>query len=75
MIIKKQGYISENDIPLDIRQKTPAVSDSGLAGLEKEVIRNALRETGNNISKTAKILGIGRGALRYKMKKYGIAVE
>ncbi len=74
MIIKKQGNISEDDIPLDIRQKNFVVSDSKLAGAEKEAIQDALRETGNNISKAAKMLGIGRGALRYKIKKYGISI-
>lgn len=39
---------------------------------EKELIIKVLNETGWNQSKAAKILGIGRFALRYRMKKFGL---
>lgn len=37
---------------------------------EKELIRNALFKSKNNITKASKILGIKRTTLRYKMDKY-----
>ena len=35
-------------------------------------IRNALRQAGGNVAGTARILGIGRNALRYRMRRFGI---
>ncbi len=43
-----------------------------LAEMEEELIRKALKETGGNKNKAAKILGIPRTTLWRKMKKYGI---
>jgi DNA-binding NtrC family response regulator len=40
--------------------------------LEKELILNALKETGWIQTKAAKLLGTSRRIIRYKMKKYGI---
>lgn len=39
---------------------------------EKELIAAALAEAGNNQSRAAALLGIGRFGLRYKMKKLGM---
>jgi DNA-binding NtrC family response regulator len=38
--------------------------------LEKELIAQAARITGGNVAKTARLLNIPRGTLRYKMEKY-----
>lgn len=35
-------------------------------------IREALRRTGGNVVAAARLLGIGRNALRYRMRRYGI---
>lgn len=40
--------------------------------VEKKLIVKALKEENNNISRTAKKLGIKRQALQYKLKKYGL---
>ena len=42
-----------------------------LEDVEKQFLKQALDMTGWNQSKTAKLLGLGRGALQYRMKKYG----
>ena len=48
----------------------------GLVGdlerIERNALVTALEETGWNISRAARVLGVGRTALQYKMKKYGI---
>ena len=44
-----------------------------LSVLEARAIRSALRRTGNNQTQAARLLGIGHDALRYRLKKYGIA--
>jgi two-component system response regulator HydG len=40
--------------------------------VEKELILNTLEETGNNITRTAEILGITRRGLQYKLKELKI---
>jgi DNA-binding NtrC family response regulator len=45
----------------------------GLAAQEREIVIRALVETDGNQSDAAKRLGIGRDALRYKMKKHGLS--
>jgi DNA-binding NtrC family response regulator len=42
---------------------------------ERQLILKALEESGNNQSKAARLLQIGRDSLRYKLKKYGLPVE
>ncbi|TET07141.1 two-component system response regulator, partial [Candidatus Aerophobetes bacterium] len=43
-----------------------------VGGLEKEIITTALEETGGVQTEAAKLLGISRRIIRYKMEKYGI---
>jgi DNA-binding NtrC family response regulator len=47
-------------------------SDASLAEHERQLVANALERAKGNQSQAAKTLGIGRDALRYKMKKYGL---
>ena len=44
--------------------------DRVLAEVEAPLIRSVLKFTDNNQSKTAAILGMSRGTLRKKMRKY-----
>ena len=46
----------------------------GNAGLldEPDSIRQALLQAEGNVMRTARLLGISRGALRYRMRQYGI---
>jgi arginine utilization regulatory protein len=43
-----------------------------LARVEEEWIRRALRETGGNVLQAARLLGIPRQTLQYKLKKWGL---
>lgn len=56
------------DSPID-------TDDSGsiLAHQERRLVVEALRTTAGNQSEAARRLGIGRDALRYKMKRYGLS--
>jgi DNA-binding NtrC family response regulator len=47
-------------------------SDASLAEHERQLVSNALERAKGNQSLAARALGIGRDALRYKMKKYGL---
>jgi len=49
------------------------VADSLLDDNEKRLVSGALAKAGWNQSEAARLLRIGRDALRYKMKKYGLA--
>ncbi len=41
--------------------------------VEKNLISQAVQMTGGNVAKTARLLNLPRGTLRYKMEKYGLA--
>jgi len=61
-----------------VRQQidSPAdTDDSGsiLADQERRLVVEALQTTAGNQSEAARRLGIGRDALRYKMKRYGLS--
>ncbi len=47
--------------------------DEALERLEREMLERALAEAGGVAQRAAKMLGIGRGAMQYKLKKYGLA--
>jgi len=82
LVMAKGDAILAKDLPLEIQK----ISDSShptlpsgrfslkerVGELEKELITNALEETGWIQTKAAKLLGISRRIIRYKMKKYGI---
>ncbi|SVC71367.1 uncharacterized protein METZ01_LOCUS324221, partial [marine metagenome] len=48
------------------------IGDTTLPGAERTMIERALLETAGNVSRAARILGITRMAMRYRMKKHGI---
>ena len=53
----------------DIKMPREGIS---LEKLEENLLRQALAMTGDNQSKAAELLGLGRDALRYRMKKVGM---
>src|SRR5712672_117681 len=78
--------IDEKDIHLDIRQSKAgaAASSSGdqflpegmtLEQWEDNMIREALRRANGNKSQAARLLGLSRNALRYRLSKLGVADE
>jgi DNA-binding protein Fis len=42
--------------------------------VERDLIRQAVSRTGGNVSRAAKLLGLSRGALRYRLEKYQLSV-
>jgi DNA-binding NtrC family response regulator len=70
------------DIHLDLRPPKAANGASGflpegmtLEHWEDEMIREALRRANGNKSQAARLLGLSRNALRYRLSKIGIADE
>jgi len=77
------SVIDGADIRLDVVPPGPAASGSAatvpfppegmtLEGLEDEIIREALRRAGGNKSQAARLLGLSRNALRYRLSKIGV---
>ncbi len=51
------------------------VLDVVVGEVEKELVEKAFRITGGNVAKTARILNVPRGTLRYKLEKYQLTSE
>jgi DNA-binding NtrC family response regulator len=80
--------IDVNDLPAALLGAAPSIAsdgrstpptqpaavqeDASLAEHERQLVVSALDKASGNQSHAARALGIGRDALRYKMKKYGL---
>jgi DNA-binding NtrC family response regulator len=80
--LAKGNVLEASDIHLDVRP-TKGVSASGgflpdgmtLEQWEDEMVQEALRRANGNKSQAARLLGLSRNALRYRLSKIGIADE
>jgi DNA-binding NtrC family response regulator len=80
--LAKGTALEASDIHLDVR---PAKAANGASGFlpegmtlehwEDEMIQEALRRANGNKSQAARLLGLSRNALRYRLSKIGIADE
>ena len=43
--------------------------------VERDLLVKALEKTGGNVARTSRLLNVPRGTLRYKLDKYGLAVN
>jgi DNA-binding NtrC family response regulator len=64
---------SPSNLEAAVRAPESAPTASMLEDTERRLISDALAKTSGNQSEAARLLRIGRDALRYKMKKYGLA--
>lgn len=83
-IIGRACMLAENsqidiiDLPEELTQRheaqteEPQSAGSTLADQERRMVEDALRDAAGNQSEAARRLGIGRDALRYKMKRYNL---
>jgi len=82
VVMGKGDAILAQDLPLEIQKlsdQSHLIISSGrlslkkrVGELEKELITDALEEAHWVQTKAAKLLGVSRRIVRYKMKKYGI---
>ena len=77
--LAKTSKLELDDIHLDSPRNKPAASGDGflpdgmtLDQWEDEMIREALKRAGGNKSQAARLLGLSRNALRYRLSKIGI---
>ncbi len=76
VIISRGNLITAADFPSEnpVLQSDVAVPPEGidLTRMERALLLQALDRAGNNLTRAARLLGIGRGALRYRLEKHGI---
>ncbi|MGD9817485.1 MAG: sigma-54-dependent transcriptional regulator [Desulfomonilaceae bacterium] len=87
LVMSRGSTIKKSDLPNEIKKSNEVLKeteafismDSGLVdtldAIEEKMIRQALKQCGNIQAQAAKILGISRSNLQYKLKKYGIQAE
>ncbi len=78
VIMTRGELIQPEDLPANLRQgesEEPIGVTPGrpLSEVEKEAIIKTLELTGGNRTEAAKLLGIGRRTLQYKLKEYGLS--
>ena len=80
--LAKGSVLEPGDIHLDIRPSKTANGGTGflpdgmtLEQWEDEMVQEALRRANGNKSQAARLLGLSRNALRYRLSKIGIADE
>ena len=81
VVLTRSKVITLNDIPMNIKgfkeEKSIGSLDEGtlteqVEALEKQLIFDALQQSGGNQTKAGKLLGLTERNLRYKLKKYKI---
>ena len=87
VLLNTSGTITPSDLPIEKEHRETTVNIEEAEGtiridippegvsleeVEKGLILATLEKTEGNVTRAAGILGVGRGTLRYKMKKYGI---
>ena len=87
LVMSRGSTIKKPDLPSELKKHNPTLEesetiismDSGLMdtldAIEEKMIRQALKQSGNVQAQAAKMLGISRSNLQYKLKKYGIHSE
>lgn len=78
LLLAQDGVLRVEHLPTTVRGESPTQETSVSAlrvrvdETERKVIINALESTGWNQSRAARVLGISRRALIYKMERYGL---
>jgi len=72
MVIGREPTIQPGDLPLPLSNSSPQPDESTLAALERRHIERVLGQEQGNITRAAAALGIDRGTLYNKLRRYGI---
>lgn len=77
VVLSRGSEITALDLNLQVPSAQPLMPHStqqsgrkSLDDIEREAIQSALAETNSNVSEAARLLGIGREALRYRIQKH-----
>jgi DNA-binding NtrC family response regulator len=85
LILEDTQEIGPEHLPEEIRGRPRSAAGSGppvglppeglrLEEVERDLIQQAVTRTGGNVSRAATLLGLSRGALRYRLEKYGLSI-
>jgi DNA-binding NtrC family response regulator len=70
------GETPQSEMPFSCEIPPEGIILEDVVGqVEKELVEKAFRITGGNVAKTARILNVPRGTLRYKLEKYQLTSE
>ncbi len=70
------GEAPQTEVPLKFEIPPEGiVLDDVVGQLEKDLVVKAFQITGGNVAKTARILNVPRGTLRYKLEKYQLTSD
>lgn len=81
MLLAEGDEITIEDLPVEIRQTTPAHAVGGFKlppegisfeDLERSLIVQAMEQTGWNITRAARLLGLSFRTMQYRLDKFGI---
>ena len=72
MVVGREELIQPSDLPLEVERHDGQFAGKTLEALERDHIERVLREEDGNITRTARVLGIDRGTLYNKLRRYGI---
>lgn len=72
LVVGKTDTIQPNQLPLRVEREGAEPPEMTLVAIEKEHIERVMREEDGNITRAAQTLGIDRGTLYNKIKRYGI---
>jgi len=83
VLLAAQARLNENDILIDTGQRARPITDGDhflpegmtLDQYEQYVIREALKRANGNKSQAARLLGLTRNALRYRLSQMGLESE
>jgi DNA-binding NtrC family response regulator len=90
VLFAETGVLRASDLPAELRGRAPAAMAPPTTGaptslkeavrettlrLERDLIQQALKETGGNVTQAAKRLKISRKSLQNKMKEFGLRDE
>ncbi len=81
VIVSQGNLITAADFPTvatvavknDAASVTSSLDGMKLEDVERTLLLRALERSGNNLTRAARLLGMGRGALRYRLEKHGIS--
>lgn len=82
MILCREDYISEETLSFSDAPRSPGDESNSLLllplegidleELEKDLMSQALRQTGGNQTRAGQLLGLNRDQVRYRVEKYGL---
>jgi len=80
VVLSRGDLIGRGDLPLTVEApeasgEPPAQLTAAVEGLERRMIKEALKRAGGVQTRAADLLGVTERALRYKLKKYGLQGE